>query len=263
MAATRRGFGLFAGIPIDVIRGAAGATESAGYDSFWVNYAGADGLAVLAQAASVTSRVKLGVGVVPLPTRPPASIADGVRQNHLSKDRLLLGIGSPNPQALQRARDGIRELRASLDVPIVLAALGPRMCRLAGEAADGVLFNWLTPEHAKKSVEWVRAGAEAAGRPMPTTYAYQRVSLGPAAGERLTAEGNRYATIPAYANHFERMGVLPAGTCIAANSAAAIGEGLARWNGVIDEVVVRGITATDTLDEILALIAAAAPSQVK
>src|SRR5882672_5252865 len=100
MAATRRGFGLFAGIPVDVIRGAAAAAESAGYDSFWVNYGGADGIAVLAQAASVTSRVKLGVGVVPLPTRPPASIAEGVRQNHLPSERLLLGIGSTNPLAL-------------------------------------------------------------------------------------------------------------------------------------------------------------------
>jgi alkanesulfonate monooxygenase SsuD/methylene tetrahydromethanopterin reductase-like flavin-dependent oxidoreductase (luciferase family) len=259
MSATRRGFGLFAGISIDVIKGAAAATESAGYRSFWVNYAGADGLAVLSQAASVTSRIKLGVGVVPLPTRSPASIAEGVRQNHLPSNRLVLGIGSPNPRALQTARDGIRELRSSLDVLIVLAALGPKMCRLAGEAADGVLFNWLTPEHAKVAAAWVREGAEAAGRPMPATLAYQRVALGKAAGERLATEGTRYATIPAYADHFKRMGVPPADTCIAADSATAIGEGLARWNGVIDEVVVRGITANDTLDEILALIAAAAP----
>jgi alkanesulfonate monooxygenase SsuD/methylene tetrahydromethanopterin reductase-like flavin-dependent oxidoreductase (luciferase family) len=259
MAATRRGFGLFAGIPIDVIKGAAVATEAAGYDSFWVNYAGADGLAVLAQAASVTSRVKLGVGVVPLPTRPPASIAQGVRQNQLSPTRLLLGIGSPNPHALQRARDGIRELRALPGVQIILAALGPKMCRLAGEAADGVLFNWLTPEHAKVSTGWVREGAEAAGRAMPTTYAYQRVALGAAAGERLAAEGARYAAITAYANHFARMGVAPDRTCIAADTAEAIQARLVSWNGVVDEVVIRGITANDTLAEIQALIAAAAP----
>src|SRR5258706_4876140 len=229
MAPTRRGFGLFAGIAVDVIRDAAAASESAGYDSFWVNYAGADGLAVLAVAASVTSRVKLGVGVVPLTTRPPGSIAEGVRQNRLPTDRLLLGIGSPNPNALQRARDAIMELRANLDAQIVLAALGPKMCRLAGEAADGVLFNWLTPEHARVSTQWVREGAEAAGRPMPTTYAYQRVSLGPAGGNRLALEGSRYAAIPAYADHFARMGVSPAETSIAATTADGSRASLTRW----------------------------------
>jgi alkanesulfonate monooxygenase SsuD/methylene tetrahydromethanopterin reductase-like flavin-dependent oxidoreductase (luciferase family) len=257
--ATRRGFGLFAGISIDVIEGAAAAAEAAGYDSFWVNYAGADGLAVLARAASATSRVKLGVGVVPLPTRPPASIAEGIRQNQLSSTRLLLGIGSPNPNALKTARDGIRELRALSGVQIVLAALGPQMCRLAGEAADGVLLNWLTPEHAKVSTAWVREGAEAAGRPMPTTYAYQRVSLGAAAGERLAAEGARYAGISHYANHFARAGVSPDQTCIAAETVEEIRSRLTAWNGVVDEVVVRGITANDTFEEIRELIEAARP----
>ena len=36
------------------------------------------------------------------------------------------------------------------------------MCHLAGEVADGVLLNWLTPEHVVRSAEWVRAGAQAA-----------------------------------------------------------------------------------------------------
>ena len=44
-------------------------------------------------------------------------------------------------------------LRGSVASRLVVAALGPKMCRLAGEVADGVLFNWLTPEYAKKSAE--------------------------------------------------------------------------------------------------------------
>jgi alkanesulfonate monooxygenase SsuD/methylene tetrahydromethanopterin reductase-like flavin-dependent oxidoreductase (luciferase family) len=94
-------------------------------------------------------------------------------------------VGSPNPQALKRVRDGVATLRGKLNTRIIVAALGPKMCQLAGEVADGVLFNWLTPEYARRSAELVRAGADAAKRPMPRLYAYVRVALGPAASERL------------------------------------------------------------------------------
>ena len=50
-------------------------------------------------------------------------------------------------------------------VPVYLAASGPRMLRLAGEIADGVIINTgLTPDIVRDSIARVRAGAEAAGR---------------------------------------------------------------------------------------------------
>jgi alkanesulfonate monooxygenase SsuD/methylene tetrahydromethanopterin reductase-like flavin-dependent oxidoreductase (luciferase family) len=200
--------------------------------------------------------VDLGVGVVPLHTRGPESIADGVRGHGLAPERLLLGVGSPNPQALKRVRDGVAALRASLSTRIIVAALGPRMCHLAGEVADGVLFNWLTPEYARRSAEIVRAGAAAAGRPVPRLYAYVRVALGPAA-ERLAEEGGRYDAIPAYHDHFVRMGVKPIDTAIAATSADGIKRALAAWEGAVDEVVLRAITAKDTVEDHLTLVRAA------
>ena len=142
----------------------------------------------------------------------------------------------------------------------MVAALGPHMCRLAGEIADGVLFNWLTPEYARRSAELVRAGAAAAKRRPPTVYAYVRLALGPAAAARLTDEGNRYAGIPAYAAHFERMGVKPAETAIAGPTPDDIRAGLAKWKGAVDEVVLRAITANDTLEETLTLVRAAKPA---
>ena len=256
-----RGFAVFAGLPPDVVRASAREAESLRYDSFWVNHPGAtDGLAVLAQAARETSRIELGVGVIPLHTRGVDSIADGVRTTALPLERLLLGIGSPIPGSLARVRSGVTELRARLRTRIVVAALGPKMCRLAGEVADGVLFNWLTPDYARVSAELVRAGATAAGRPMPTLYAYVRVALGAAAGDRLRDEGARYDAIPAYGAHFVRMGVKPADTGIAVASPADVAPALARWNGAVDHVVVRAITATDTLEEHLALARAAQPA---
>jgi alkanesulfonate monooxygenase SsuD/methylene tetrahydromethanopterin reductase-like flavin-dependent oxidoreductase (luciferase family) len=256
-----QGFAVFAGMASEVIRAAAQEAESLGYSSFWVNHPGAtDGLAALALAAGQTRRIELGVGVIPLHTRGPASIVQGVRANALPAPRLLLGVGSPNPGALKRVREGVAELRSQLSLRIVVAALGPQMCRLAGEIADGVLFNWLTPEYARRSAELVRAGAAAAHRPSPKLYAYVRLALGPHAGDRLAEEGARYAAIPAYGAHFARMGVKPAQTAIAAQHPEDIQRALAAWPRAVDEVVLRAITGQDTADEHLTLIRAARPA---
>jgi alkanesulfonate monooxygenase SsuD/methylene tetrahydromethanopterin reductase-like flavin-dependent oxidoreductase (luciferase family) len=255
-----RGFALHAGVAPDVIRAAAREAEAAGYDSFWVNHPGPiDGLASLAVAAGVTTRISLGVGVVPLHTHGPDRIVADIRAHGLPVDRLLLGVGSPNPGSLGRVRAGIAALRAQLRARLVVAALGPRMCRLAGEVADGVLFNWLTPEHARTSADWIRDGAAAAGRPTPRLLAYVRVALGATGTARLEEEGRRYVAIPAYAAHFARMGVPPVTTGVAAVTPAAVAEALARWEGAMDDVVVRAITERDTVDETLAVLRAARP----
>jgi alkanesulfonate monooxygenase SsuD/methylene tetrahydromethanopterin reductase-like flavin-dependent oxidoreductase (luciferase family) len=256
-----QGFAVFAGIAPEIIRASAREAEALGYSSFWVNHPGAtDGLVSLAAAAQETRRIALGIGVIPLHTRGPDSVIQGVSANALPLDRLLLGVGSPNPGALGRVRAGIAELRSQLSARLVVAALGPQMCRLAGEIADGVLFNWLTPEHARLSAEWVRAGAAAARRTPPKLFAYVRLALGPTALERLQTEADRYAAIPAYANHFTRMGVKPAETAIAAQSADAVAPALGRWQGAVDEVVLRAVTGKDTVEEHVALLRAAKPA---
>lgn len=258
-----RGFALHAGVAPEVIAAVAREVERLGYTSFWVNHPGpVDGLAALGVAARETRRIPLGVGVVPLHTRGPESIAAGVRAHRLPLDRLLLGVGSPNPGALDRVRAGVAALRATLPVRmLVVAALGPRMCRLAGEIADAVLFNWLTPEHARRSAAWVREGASAAGRALPRGYAYVRVAFGPGSTERLAQEAARYAAIPAYAAHFRRMGVDPAATAIAAEEPLAVQAQLAAWAEAVDEVVVRALPGEDTVEATLALARAAAPGE--
>jgi alkanesulfonate monooxygenase SsuD/methylene tetrahydromethanopterin reductase-like flavin-dependent oxidoreductase (luciferase family) len=252
------GFALFAATPPDVIRSAAREAEALGYTSFWVNHPGSvDGLAALALAARETRRVELGVGVIPLHTRPAENIVHGVQTNALPLDRLLLGVGSPNPKSLARVREGVAVLRAQLRTRIIVAALGPKMCRLAGEVADGVLLNWLTPEYARASAQEVRAGATAAGRPTPKIYTYVRFAMGPGAAEKVRAESARYAGVPAYAANFERMGTKPEDTAIVVQSPDEVAPALAKWAGAVDEVVLRAITVHDTVDENLALVRAA------
>jgi acetylornithine deacetylase/succinyl-diaminopimelate desuccinylase-like protein len=108
-ADTAKGFAVFAGVAPEIIRASAREAESRGFASFWVNHPGpVDGLGSLAQAAAETQRIDLGVGVIPLHTRGPEAIVAGVRQHGLAPARLLLGVGSPNPQALARVRDGVQ-----------------------------------------------------------------------------------------------------------------------------------------------------------
>ncbi len=255
-----QGFALFAAAPPDVIRACAKEAEALGYTSFWVNHPGSiDGLAALALAAGQTQRVELGIGVIPLHTRGPESIVQGVRTNTLPLDRLLLGVGSPNPSSLQRVRDGVAALRAQLQTRIIVAALGPKMCALAGEVADGVLLNWVTPDYARRSADIVRAAASKAGRPAPKVLCYVRLAMGAAAAAKLQDEADRYAAIPAYGANFARLGVKPAETGIVADTPQAVAKALVQWRGAVDEVVLRAITATDTVADNLALVRAAKP----
>src|SRR5256886_652682 len=197
-----QGFALFAGVAPEIIRASAREAEGLGYSSFWVNHPGAtDGLVALALAATETRRVELGIGVIPLHTRGPDSIGQGVRANRLPLDRLLLAVGSANPGALQRVRDGVAALRPNLAARLVVAALGPQMCRVAGEVGDGVLFNWLTPEYARRSADWVRAGAAAAGRQPPRLFPDGRVAPGAGAGGRPGGRGAPAGGGPADAAH--------------------------------------------------------------
>ena len=55
------------------------------------------------------------------------------------------------------------------------------------------------------------------------------------------------------------MGVKPVETCIGAQKAGEIPAALGKWQGVVDEVVLRAITGEDTLAEHVALVLAAKP----
>ena len=50
------------------------------------------------------------------------------------------------------------------DIPIYLAAVGPKNLELTGEIADGWLAIFFAPEYAKESLGHIRAGQEKAGR---------------------------------------------------------------------------------------------------
>ena len=94
---------------------------------------------------------------------------------------------------------------------IWIAALGPRATRLAGEIADGVIFNWCTPQRVATAVGQVAQGAEGAGRdPASVTLAvYVRAALAPGSAEAARAAAAEYASYPAYRRQFVELGIDP------------------------------------------------------
>jgi alkanesulfonate monooxygenase SsuD/methylene tetrahydromethanopterin reductase-like flavin-dependent oxidoreductase (luciferase family) len=258
---TERGFGLPASTPHEVIRHAANAAQNAGFHSFWLNNPPqANALTILGELGRDTTRIWLGVGVIPLSHQSGQEIARGLQDNQLPLDRFYAGIGSgAGAGGVERVEEGIRAIRAAVDCTLVVAALGPRMCGLAGREADAVLLNWLTPDYAERSIAWVREGAESAGKPVPRLMAYVRGALGEEAIARLRREAASYEAIPQYAAHFQRMGTDGTGTAVWGTTAQELQAGLAVWDGIIDELVVRAVTAHDTADEVQEILEAVRP----
>lgn len=256
-----RGFGVAGALPLEIIRELAPAAEAAGYHTFWVNDTpSGDGLAALRAAADVTAAIDLGVGVIPLDRQPAEKIVQRVDGLALPQSRLLLGIGSGGaPGGLARVRAAARTLTDQLAVRVMIGALGPKMCALAGEVSDGVLLNWLTPSYVAPSAALTEKAAMAVGRPSPLIYGYVRTAYGPGSGDVFVAEARRYARVPAYAANFARMGSPAETTGVSGDTRDAIQAGLARFTGELDETVVRAVTGEESAAAYRALLEAAAP----
>jgi alkanesulfonate monooxygenase SsuD/methylene tetrahydromethanopterin reductase-like flavin-dependent oxidoreductase (luciferase family) len=156
-------------------------------------------------------------------------------------------------------REAHGELREALPgVRLMLAAMGPKMCRLAGGSYDGAFFNWMTPEFAAASREHVETGAAEAGREPPPVFGYVRTAVGADAGERLAKEEDLYRHLHAgYRNHFDRLHE-PEGTVgVATADREAIAAALGSYEA-LDIIVVRGL-ASATVEGMTAVAEAAAP----
>lgn len=154
--------------------------------------------------AAATERIGLGVGVVNPYTRNPALMAmSAATLDRISGGRFLLGLGRsdgsviegrmgmPYGRPLAVMREAVGQLRQLLagqrvsgpgpcwdlkavrlavrpvqaNLPIYLAAIGPKALRLAGAVADGVLLNAYVPaSYVRYAVGEIAAGAREAGR---------------------------------------------------------------------------------------------------
>lgn len=257
-----RGFGVAAGLDPEVARSLAERCAALDYGSMWSNdHPGAKGLDTLAEFGAAAPALDLGVAVIALDRTPPEAIAADIERLGIDPARLWLGVGAGfSEKPLTRMRESLPDLREKLPgVRLVLAAMGPKMCALAGAEFDGVFFNWMTPGFAAGARAKVEAGAQEAGRPTPRVFGYVRTAVGPDAAERLAKEESFYRNLHAgYRDHFDRLAE-PEGTVgVAAADASDAQRKLAAYEA-LDTIVVRGL-ASAKVEPMTAVAEAASPS---
>ncbi len=251
--------------------------ESLGYESAYVTHiAGRESLTVLTIYAAATERIRLGTGVVPIYTRTPATMAQTAATiDEFSGGRLTLGLGvSHRPvvegwhgQTIDKPASEMREyasiVRAILRgedppagekwdtgfhlvgveprpaLPIYIAALSPRMLRLAGEIADGVILWLCNPSYIRDVVvPEVTAGRALAGRPLEGFDIVAAVPSALVADPEEAFAAQRpdlvpYFGLPFYRAMLERSGF--GADLEAFDAAAGTGDGSAMAAAVSDE----------------------------
>ena len=242
----RRGYGVAAGLDPEIATPLAARCDELGYTSMWSNdHPGALGLETLAAFAEGSDRLDLGVAVMALDRHDPIEINGHIERLGLDRERLWLGLGTGfDRKPLTTVKRVLPELRDLIPgVRLVLAAMGPKMCALAGASYDGAFFNWMTPEFAAGARTKVEAGAAEAGRQTPPVFGYVRTAVGPDAAERLAKEESFYRDLhKGYRDHFDRLGE-PEGTVgIAAADAEDAQRQLAAYTA-LDTIVVRGLAS--------------------
>jgi alkanesulfonate monooxygenase SsuD/methylene tetrahydromethanopterin reductase-like flavin-dependent oxidoreductase (luciferase family) len=258
-----RGLGITAGLDAGLARDVAARCEHLGYHSLWSNdEPAASGLETLAHLAAAAPGIELGVGVLPLDRHEPARIATEIDRLGLDPAKLWIGIGSGQLRAqidvLQRAVAELRQ-RLPAQTRIVLAAMRPRLCRLGGALADGVLLNWMLPDQLAEARRWVQAGADERGRAAPVVASYVRVAVGSGSAQRLRDEEGRYRTInEGHRKHFAATNVPVGSVGVAVSTRPEVQARLTAYQSVLDLPIVRVLADAD-LASLTAVADAAAP----
>ena len=123
--------------------------------------------------------MQLGVGVLAIDRHQPVSINEKIEELGLDRSRLLIGVGagfSEKPlTAMREAHDELRE--AIPGVKLVLAAMGPKMCALAGILLRRRLLQLGHPRIRRRGARQ-RRGGRRRGRPRDAPRLRLRPHLG-------------------------------------------------------------------------------------
>ncbi len=182
--------------------------EDDGFDSFWIPHISArgyDALTALALAGMQTSRIELGVGVVPTYPRHPAALAQqALTTATATGGRFILGIGPSHRPGMEEGfgipydrpalhtREYLSVMRPLLEegavqfqgeffnvnlelaalerpaCPILVSALAPQMLNLAGQLADGTVTWMAGPRTIETHITpRISRAAENSGRQAP------------------------------------------------------------------------------------------------
>ena len=207
--------------------------EEVGLASLWIPQIpdDFDALTAAVLIGSATSRIEIGTAVVPIQPRHPVVLAHQVLSTQtVCEGRLTLGLGvshhwvidemlglpyerpaatmrdyldvldqalaGPGTVDVENERFRVHQPMDVTDItptPVMIAALGPVMLRIAGERTDGTIL-WLADERAIEThvAPTLDAAAAGAGRPTPRIVAGVPICLcGDAEVEVAVARANR------------------------------------------------------------------------
>ena len=287
------------GTKVERMREDARWAEEAGLSSVWIPQVpdDFDALTAATVVGEVTSRIEIGTAVVPVQPRHPIALAQQTLSvQAVCEGRLALGLGVSHHWIIDEMlglpyEKPVATLRAHLDVldqalagpgqvdvendqfrihnplditditptPVLIAALGPVMLRLAGERADGTIL-WMADEKAigEHIAPAINAAAEAAGRPAPRIVAGVPVCL--CADDEVEAAVVRANRIlaeaeisPNYQKLLDRGDATNVGDILAAGPEAAIEKRLRSFaDAGVTDVSVRVLPIGQGRDELLA-----------
>jgi 5,10-methylenetetrahydromethanopterin reductase len=230
MAKIALAFSIMPDSPLSTIVEWTKQTEDAGFDGVFMTEANNDSLACCLGLGFNTRRIALGTAITNIYLRHPNLLANEVAALHeFTGGRFILGLGTghrPSNAALgidmggpsdpmKKMRETVATLRRMFDgrtspkisarQPIFLAGVSRPMVRLAGEIADGVIFNFFPPARVKAALGEIEEGARKAGREVkdvvPTLFATAFISNDLEAARRPARTLlSRYGAMPYYGN---------------------------------------------------------------
>jgi probable F420-dependent oxidoreductase len=193
--------------------------EDSGYDAFWYPESrGFESLALGGFLLGATRRLVIGSSIASIYARDGVAARQGMRTlNALYGGRFVLGLGVSHRPAVEGGRGHRYEkplpaMRAYLDAmqggeadaggwPVMLAALGPLMLKLAAERTMGALPYNVTPAHTRLAASVRREGQALAVE--------QKVCIEPDRGRARAlgrAELFRYMGLSNYRDNWLRLG---------------------------------------------------------
>ena len=273
--------------------------EASGLDTVWIPQIPDefDALTAATIAGLATERIEIGTAVVPVQPRHPIALAQQALSTQVvCGGRLSLGLGvshhwiidemlglpyeRPAPtmrsylDVLEQAFRGPGQIDLEnehfrvhnpLDItdaaatPLLLAALGPVMLRLAGERTDGTIL-WMADERAigDHIAPTITRAAEGAGRPAPRIVAGvpvcvcgdDEVEVAVARTNRVLAEAE---TSPNYQALLDKGDAQQVGDLLAAGNEASVEKRLRSFaDAGATDLSIRVVSIGDTRDERLA-----------
>jgi probable F420-dependent oxidoreductase len=142
--------------------------ESLGFGAIWVGGSPPGDLVAVERILDATDRIPVVTGIVNMWREAAEDVASShhrLREKH--PGRFLLGVGIGHPESTAEYEDPIAKIESYLDqleadgVPgeeIVLAALGPRVLRIAADRTAGAHPYLTTPRHTRFAREVVGEG---------------------------------------------------------------------------------------------------------